>query len=77
SWSSPVAVYTEDNKAYIVYCEHNGKISLLDALTGKQIDLVTLSLGRQYITIEATPAIYDDILVVGTYAEKIYGVRIK
>ncbi|HPL08903.1 MAG TPA: PQQ-binding-like beta-propeller repeat protein, partial [Clostridia bacterium] len=77
SWSSPVAVYTEDNKAYIAYCEHNGKISLLDALTGKQIDQITLSLGRQYITIEATPAIYDDILVVGTYAEKIYGVRIK
>lgn len=77
SWSSPVAVYTEDNKAYIVYCEHNGKISLIDALTGTQINQVTLSLGRQYITIEATPAIYGDILVVGTYAQKIYGVRIK
>ena len=77
SWSSPVDIYTEDNKAYIVYCEHNGKISLIDALTGTQINQVTLSLGRQYITIEATPAIYGDILVVGTYAEKIYGVRIK
>ncbi|MFA5152137.1 MAG: PQQ-binding-like beta-propeller repeat protein, partial [Clostridia bacterium] len=77
SWSSPVDIYTEDNKAYIVYCEHNGKISLIDALTGTQINQVTLSLGRQYITIEATPAIYGDILVVGTYAQKIYGVRIK
>lgn len=77
SWSSPVAVYTQDNKAYIVYCEHNGKISLIDALTGNQLNQVTLSLGREYITIEATPAIYGDMLVVGTYAEKIYGVRIK
>jgi hypothetical protein len=50
---------------------------LIDALTGTQINQVTLSLGRQYITIEATPAIYGDILVVGTYAQKIYGVRIK
>jgi hypothetical protein len=27
--------------------------------------------------VEGSPAIYDDMVVVGTYAKKIYGVKIK
>lgn len=77
SWSSPVAVYTADNKGYIVFCLNNGTISLLEGSTGKLVNELKLSAGRMYYTIEATPAIYGDMLVIGTYAEKIYGVRIK
>lgn len=77
SWSSPVVVYTEDNKGYIVYCEHNGIISLLDGASGTLLNQVTLSEGRLYRTIEASPAVYGNMIVVGTYAEKIYGIRIK
>jgi hypothetical protein len=78
SWSSPVAVYTAAGKGYIVYAEHTGKIDLIDGLTGSVKNQVTLSEGDSgYKTIEATPVIYNGIIVIGSYAEKIYGVSIK
>lgn len=78
SWSSPVAVYTSSGKGYIIYAEHTGKIDLIDGLTGSVINQVTLSEGDSgYRTIEATPVIYNDMIIIGSYAEKIYGIRIK
>lgn len=70
AWSSPVAVYEEDGSAYIVVCDSMGYAMLVDARGNL---LYTISLGG---LIEASPAVYEDMLVVGTRKEKICGVKI-
>ncbi len=72
AWSSPVIVYTTDGTGYIIQCDSAGKMILLDGKTGKQLHKI--SLGRN---VEASPAVYNNTIVVGTRGEKIYGVRIK
>jgi hypothetical protein len=41
-------------------------------MTGEDLD--SISLGAN---VESSPSVYDDIAVVGSYAQKIFGVRIK
>ncbi len=71
TWSSPAAVYTEEGKAYIVICDSTGKMSLLDGATGTELS--TVSLGSN---VEASPAIFEDTIVVGTRGQKIYGIQV-
>jgi outer membrane protein assembly factor BamB len=70
-WSSPVAVYTPSGKSYIVACDTVGNMFLLDGKTGTIVD--TLNLGAN---IEASPAVFDDTIVIGTRGQKIYGINI-
>ncbi|MBN2853462.1 MAG: serine hydrolase [Clostridia bacterium] len=72
SWSSPTAVYSQSGKGYILYCTFAGQMHLIDGKTGEIKD--TISLGAN---IEGTPAVYDNIAVVGSYAQKIFGIQIK
>lgn len=72
SWSSPVAVYTPQGKAYIVLCDSIGNMFLLEGTTGRVLDSINLG-----TNIEASPAVFDDMIVVGTRGQKIYGVRIE
>jgi outer membrane protein assembly factor BamB len=72
SWSSPVAVYNESGRGWIIQGNSKGKLSIFDGLTGSEMGSVTLN-GN----IEASPAVYGDILVVGTKEQKIYGIQIK
>jgi outer membrane protein assembly factor BamB len=82
AWSSPVAVYGENGKGYVVLGEQSGRLHLVDGLTGDVLDTVRFTqkdkegndIGQ---TIEATPAIFGNMIVVGTRANRIYGVRIK
>lgn len=69
-WSSPVAFYTAENKAYIALGDSTGTISLMDA-NGDVLH--TVSLGAN---IEASPVVFENYLVVGTRASKISGVKI-
>ncbi len=71
SWSSPVAVYNEDGKAYIIVCDSVGKMAMLDK-DGNT--LYTLELDSN---IEASPAIFENTLVVGTRGGAVYGIEIK
>jgi len=71
SWSSPVCVYGNDGKGYIIYTTAGGYMYLLDGLTGELYDSV--SLGG---TLEASPAVYGNTVVVGTRAMKIWGVTL-
>lgn len=73
SWSSPVCVYNKDGKGNVIYCSSSGKMFLLDGLTGEERFSLKLSDG----VIEASPAVYGDIAVVGVRANKIYGIRLK
>ncbi|PKM72877.1 MAG: pyrrolo-quinoline quinone [Firmicutes bacterium HGW-Firmicutes-16] len=71
SWSSPVAVYDKDGNGYIVYCTAGGYIYLLDGLTGEVLD--SLDVGGN---VEASPAVYNSTIVVGTRSELIWGVNL-
>ncbi|HHW47099.1 MAG TPA: PQQ-like beta-propeller repeat protein [Clostridiaceae bacterium] len=72
SWSSPVDVYTKDGKSYLIQCDSVGNVYLIEGKSGKILD--TINLGAN---IEASPAVYDNILVIGTRGQKICGIRIK
>jgi len=71
-WSSPVCVYSESGKGYVVQGSASGKLRLLDGLTGDTI--MECDLGAN---IEGSPAVFDDMLVVGTRGRRIFGVKIK
>ena len=60
-WSSPVLVYDENYRAYLIQCDRGGHIKLYDASTGGF--LYDLDLGSR---IDSTPVVYNNILVVGT-----------
>lgn len=77
-WSSPVVLYDTAQKAYVLQCDRVGMMALYDAKSGET--LFTLNLGSR---IESTPAVFDDMIVVGTRgkygsgeAPKIIGVKI-
>ena len=73
--SSPVAVYAADGSARIVQAGLDGKLYLVEGATGSVLS--TLDLGGR---IEGSPAVYNDILVVGTSSKdnhKVYGIRLE
>jgi glucose dehydrogenase len=70
-WSSPVCVYTKEGKGYVVFCTSGGNMYLLDGLTGDVMD--TIQLGGN---IEASPAVYENTIVVGTRTMKIWGITL-
>jgi len=80
-WSSPVDVYDDDGKGYIVFCSASytnsegeavgGSVTLLDGRTGTILDSVEVK-GH----IEASPAVYNDMIVIGTRGQMLYGIKI-
>ena len=72
SWSSPVDVLSQDGVTYGLFCDFGGWLHLFDPKTGK--DLHKVSLGGN---IESSPAVYRDMIVVGSYAKKLFGIRIR
>ena len=74
SVSSPVAVYNNAGNGWIIACDGDGKVYILDGLTGylnsdMQVDGA----------IEASPAVYNDMIVIGTCSKnpKMYCFKIK
>lgn len=61
SWSSPVAIYTDDGRAYVVVGDAEGIMRLIDGATGEVLDTISI-----YSIVEASPAVYENTLVVGT-----------
>lgn len=72
SWSSPVDIKSDDGKTYALLCGYDGFMRLFDPMTGEDLDKVSLG-----VNIESSPSVYNDIAVVGSYAQKIFGVKIK
>ena len=72
AWSSPVGVYDAEGNGYVVLCDSNGTAHFIDGVTGEVKD--TVSLGG---LVEASPAVYENMIVVGTRAKKIWGIRIR
>ena len=73
--SSPVAVYDLAGKARVIQAGLDGKLYMFNGLTGQLLS--TLDLGG---TIEGSPAVYSDMLVIGTSDREnsfMYGIRIE
>lgn len=71
-WSSPTVFQSDEGKSYMIFCDSQGNMNLMDPKTGDTLD--TISVEKN---VEASPAIYNDMVVIGSYARKIFGVRIK
>ena len=75
AYSSPVAVYNENGDAWIVQALYDGTVNLLNASNGQVLDTLTLTDAQ----IKASPAVYNDLLVIGTTGKKnsaVYCIRI-
>ncbi|MBQ2952315.1 MAG: PQQ-binding-like beta-propeller repeat protein [Clostridia bacterium] len=75
SYSSPVAVYNEAGRGWVLQCCSNGTIYLLDGLTGEVVN--TLQVAG---TIEGSPAVYNDMMVFGTTGKDksfIYAIKLQ
>ncbi len=68
--SSPVCVYTPSGKGYVAVASSSGALRLYDGLTGKLAGVCNLE-GE----VEGSPAVFNDMLVVGTRSGQIRGVR--
>lgn len=73
AWSSPVCVYNSDGTGNVLYCSCGGKAYLLDGKSGKLLDENEISSGA----IEASPAIYNNYMVVGTRDCRICGLQLE
>ncbi|MDO4483208.1 MAG: PQQ-binding-like beta-propeller repeat protein [Clostridia bacterium] len=75
SHSSPIAVYTEGGKSYVVAASGKGMLYLLEGTTGSVINTLQLE-GN----IEGSPAAYDNTVVIGTTGKGksyIYGITLE
>ncbi len=72
-WSSPAIIYDDaTGKGYVIIGDSFSGLYLLDGLTGEILHSISLE-----GTIEATPIIYNNIMVIGTRDCKIYAIKIK
>jgi outer membrane protein assembly factor BamB len=75
SESSPVALYDKQGNGWIIQCEQSGMVHLLDGRTGREINNLQLE-GE----VEASPAAYNNVVVVGTTGKGkafVYGIEVK
>ena len=70
-WSLPTVVYARRGKPFIVQCDSVGRVFLIDARHGVTIDSITLNGG-----VEGSPVVFEDMIVVGTRGQRIYGIRL-
>ncbi len=73
--SSPVAVYNEAGDAWLIQADMNGTLHMLDARSGAYLS--SLDLGGE---IQGSPAVYKDMLVIGTCSKGnsyMYGIQLE
>ncbi|QRK07375.1 PQQ-binding-like beta-propeller repeat protein [Archangium violaceum] len=72
AWSSPTSCRDEQGHSFILQGDISGQVNLLDARTGEVLHSLQLKGG-----IEASPAVFDDMAVLATRGEWIYGLRLR
>ena len=70
-WSSPVAIYSDDGKAYLVIFDSVGAAHLMDGKTGTVLGGINVG-----YNVEASPVVFNDMMVIGTRGQKVYGIKI-
>ncbi|MCR4604973.1 MAG: PQQ-binding-like beta-propeller repeat protein [Eubacterium sp.] len=75
TWSSPVCVYNsnEDGRDVVLYARSDSMLMMLDGKSGKTRSKLNLGSGN----VEASPAVFEDILVLGTRGCRINGVKLR
>ena len=73
TWSSPVCVYDSQGTGTVIYFTFDGKGYMLDGVTGE----VKTELQLTTECVEASPAVYNSRLVVGTRDCEFYGIDLK
>jgi outer membrane protein assembly factor BamB len=83
SWSSPVDCYDAEGNAYIVMCDSVGQIHLVNAQTGVRIVYLqtlrnkgTANETKNGLNMESSPIVVNGMIVIGTRAGSIFGVKI-
>ncbi|MDD4188535.1 MAG: PQQ-binding-like beta-propeller repeat protein [Eubacteriales bacterium] len=71
-WSSPVDIYTKNGKSYLLVCDSGGYMRLFEGISGKEISKISLG-----TNMEGSPVVYNDMAVIGTRGQMIYGIRIR
>ena len=71
TWSSPSVITGSDGNSIVINCDLAGDIVMLDAKTGKLIDKI--SPGG---IIEASPAFYNDMMIIGLRSSSIVGIKL-
>ncbi|BBI34196.1 PQQ-binding-like beta-propeller repeat protein [Cohnella abietis] len=72
AWSSPVDVYDNAGKAYLIQANSVGIVSVISASSGKVLG--SLNIGTN---IEASPAIFNNYAVMASRGGKIYGIKLE
>lgn len=70
-WSSPVPLYTQEGNAYIVICDSVGNVILIDGQTGETLSQINIG-----SNVEASPAVFEGTLVVGTRGGRVYAIDV-
>lgn len=71
AWSSPVALLNDDGEMYVFTADTQGRVYLIDALSGKII--FTKRIGANF---ESSPIVVDNHIVLGSRGRKIYKMSI-
>lgn len=73
AWSTPTCFYDTKGNGYVLYASCiQGKLYLLDGLTGEVLDVLPLN-----VTTEASPVVYNNTVVIGTRSNEIFGITLK
>ena len=68
----PKIFYDDSGKGYIIHCTVDGYMYILDGLTGTVLD--TVFLGG---LLEASPVVYNNMVVIGTRVMSIWGFKLR
>lgn len=73
AWSTPTCFYDTQGRGYVLYISAiEGSIYLLDALTGEVLDSFYFG-----VTMEASPVVYNNRVIIGTRVYDLYGLELK
>lgn len=77
TYSSPVDLYDENGNAYVVICDSLGQIHLVDATSGYRLTYIQASSNTFGSTeFQASPVVFENMLVVSTTQGSVFGIRI-
>lgn len=72
AWPSPVDVYDKNGKGYIIQTLRNGTMCILEGITGKILGETSID-----TYIEASPAVFNNYIVIASRNGYIYGLELK
>lgn len=67
AWSSPVAIYDNKGKSYILQNDRSGTVHLFEGVSGKEVWT-----GKVDTYLEATPAVFNNTIVFSSRTGKMY-----